>query len=107
MRRYVFNWGLARILRLSSENLPFSARDDNTREPIFAAIMAIWFIRLNQRPSGDYQNAASPKGLKVAEMGLSGAGKYMLHLIVREIACWLRTARASEGHLLDRDHVNF
>jgi hypothetical protein len=45
--------------------------------------------------------------LKVAEIGLNGAAKYVPHLIVREIACWLRTARASEGHLLDRDHVNF
>jgi hypothetical protein len=70
-------------------------------------MIAISYVRLNQRACRDCQNAASPKGLKVAEMGLSGAGKYMLHLIVREIACWLRTARASEGHLLDRDHVNF
>jgi hypothetical protein len=45
--------------------------------------------------------------LKVAELVLIGAVKYVTQLIVKEIACWLRTARASEGHLLDRDHVNF
>jgi hypothetical protein len=57
------------MFRFSSENLPFSAHHGSGQEPIFAAMMAIWFIRLNQRPCRDCQNAASGNGFESGGIG--------------------------------------
>jgi hypothetical protein len=80
MRRYVFNWGLARMFRFSSENLPFSARHGSGREPIFAAMMAISCAGRNWWPARTAKTLLHEMDLKVAELALSGAAKHSVEV---------------------------